>query len=573
MSFKVFFTGFLNKKTHPKKNFIIEQFYVDKYNFNKKINFEPVAFPLSSKEVKNNYKFLDNKKKIYKDNINSFFKKNFPERKDYWHSTLDYWLIYFLSSIHIKYQKLKKIKKKYPNIKLFKIDSKYIEDIYQTQDFIESADHSELLNIYIYQKIAESLNIKLIDSNFEGGSKFKILKNRNRRAKIDKKNFFIRKIKFSFIYLYCIIRKPYLLIDIYSSRYFKIKCLLSSFGNMFPISSESIFLNEKLSTNKKILNTHTIKINEADEFDLVVNNIINHCFPKILFTDFDLKNFYFLKKIKGIINSINITSQDHFRFVISIFNKKKIFTLQHGGLYNMQKKNLIEEFEKNNSIFLGWKKLFSFQAYFNYKFINKPLYEQNKKIILFTTVKSINMVRYESELVGFKSNNDFVQNSFSLYKNLNEGIRKNLTIRYPKHNYNWNLEELCRKKARNLGNQFKSPNFFNLDSPEVAITSSRIFVCDHISTPFFEALYSGVPIIIYDDLMNYEFKDNILKILLNLKKNNIIHDSPEECAAFINLHYNNINDWWNNIKTKKAINNLKKAIFAKDGKINISNFL
>ena len=572
MSRKVFFTGFLNTKTYPTNNFIIEQFYVDKYNFDKKINFTAINIPYNLKEFRENYKFINKKKKIYKNDINKFFKKNFPQKKKYLDSSIDYWLIHFLSSIHIKYKKLKEIKKKYPNIKVFKVDSKYLDDIYQTSDFVELVEYSESLNIFIYQKIAEVLNIRLINSNFKGSIRPKLLRHRNNLKKIQNKKDFIKKIKFAFIYLYCITIKPYLLIDIYANRKFKIKCLLSSFGKLLPISSDSIYLNEKFYSKNKLSNSEPICVNQVDEFDTITNNLINHCFPKILFSNFNLRKFTFLKKIKGIISSINLASQDHFRFAISTMKKKNIYSLQHGALYNIQKKNLMEDFEKKNSQFLGWNSSFSFQAYFNYKFSNRYEYEQNKKIIFFTSIKNINIVRYESETANFKTNNDLFNNYYNFYKNLNHKLKNNLTIRLPKHNYDWNLERAWKSKFKNLNIKCKKPNFFNLDSPEIAISSSKIFVCDQISTAFFEALYSGIPIIIYDDLKKYDFKSKILKLFLNLKKNHIIHDSPQDCAAFINSHYINIDKWWNDKKTKSAINTLKKNMFAKNYKFNISNF-
>ena len=49
MSFKVFFTGFLNKTMYPKNNFIIEQYFVDEHNFDKKINFKTIDLNINSK--------------------------------------------------------------------------------------------------------------------------------------------------------------------------------------------------------------------------------------------------------------------------------------------------------------------------------------------------------------------------------------------------------------------------------------------------------------------------------------------------------------------------------------------
>ena len=572
MSFKVFFTGFLNKKTYPKKNFLIEQFYIDKHNFDKKINFTKIDIPYSLIEFRKSYDFLNQKKFLYKNCIIKYLKIKFPKRKNFWDKTVDYWLIHFLSSIHIKYQKLKKIKKKYPDIRVFKLDPKKLHPINQTSDFIELIEYSDALNIYIYQKIAEVLNIKLIDCDFKGTGIPKLLKNRNHEKKIQQNKTILRKIKFMFINLYCILREPYLLVDVYASRKFKIKCFLKSYGKFLPVSFESIFNDTKMIIKKENLKYSTLRISEKDEFDRIINNLINQCFPKILYQNFDLKKLNFLKNIKGIFSSINLTSQDYFRFMISVLEKKKIFTLQHGGLYNMQKKNLIEDFEKKNSTFLGWDRSLSYRAFFDHKFLQKKTIIEKKNFILFTTIKNINIVRYESETTDFKTNNDLVKNNIVFYKNLNSQIRDLLIIRFPKHSYEWDLKGLWIKQLKNLKKKIKPPIFNNFDKAEIAISNSKIFICDHISTAFFEALYCGVPIVMFDNLKKYDFNVKTLKLLSELKKNNIIHDSPQKCATFINNNYNNIDNWWNDRKIQKSINNLKKFIFSKDNELNLLNF-
>ena len=80
MSFKVFFTGFLNKTMYPKNNFIIEQYFVDEHNFDKKINFKTIDLNINSKKLDENLKFLDLKKLLYKKKIKNFLKKNIKKK-------------------------------------------------------------------------------------------------------------------------------------------------------------------------------------------------------------------------------------------------------------------------------------------------------------------------------------------------------------------------------------------------------------------------------------------------------------------------------------------------------------
>ena len=228
----------------------------------------------------------------------------------------------------------------------------------------------------------------------------------------------------------------------------------------------------------------------------------------------------------------------------------------------MQKKNLIEDFEKKNSLFLGWNKPISYLAFFDSKLLQKKLDIDKKNIVLFTTIKNINIVRYESENAGFKTNKDFIKNNIIFYKNLKRELRNLLIIRFPKHNYEWDLKGLWVRQLKNCKNKIKPPIFDNFQKAEMAISNSKIFICDHISTPFFEALYLGVPIVIFDNFKKYDFNNKTLKLFSELKKNNVIHDSPQKCAAFININYDSIDNWWNHSKTQKSIYNLKKFIFS-----------
>ena len=128
------------------------------------------------------------------------------------------------------------------------------------------------------------------------------------------------------------------------------------------------------------------------------------------------------------------------------------------------------------------------------------------------------MVRYESENSDFKTNNDFVKNNIVFYKNLKSQIRNLLIIRFPKHNYGWDLKELWIKQLKNYKNKIKPPIFNNLEKEGVEIVNSKIFLCDHISTSFFQALYFGVPILVFDNLKKYDFNNKTLKLFAELKK-------------------------------------------------------
>jgi putative transferase (TIGR04331 family) len=163
------------------------------------------------------------------------------------------------------------------------------------------------------------------------------------------------------------------------------------------------------------------------------------------------------------------------------------------------------------------------------------------------------MTRFYSNFCPANYFNNDVNVNF--YNSLNNNIKKNFLLRlFP---YTFTSE---KKKFVHLLDESKFDSNNKLSSSK-RIQKLRIFVTDHISTPFFEAIFSNVPVIVYCDYKNYGFNKKFSSILASGQKNNIIHLNPKNAANFINNNYENILDWWNGNEVKRFRIRIKKYLF------------
>ena len=318
----------------------------------------------------------------------------------------------------------------------------------------------------------------------------------------------------------------------------------------------------RVKNNNKDIN---IKIKENDLFDKIINKFISDFFPKIFYSNDNLKNLYNLKKnIKSLSSSIALLSSDDFRILASFLGKNKVISYQHGAEYGHLKYNFIDKFEKTYSNFNSWKKKKSFNLFFEkIKSVNNNQsnsfidHHKKKKITFFSDISYNNVVRYEARNINFRSNLDSIRNAAIFRNSLKNSLKKNFIYRGTKHNFGWEYQKIFLKYSskKNL------VKFFNSNSSIEAMKSSRIIITDHISTPLYEAVQLNIPILIFCDINKYLFTNKIKKAFILLRKNNIIFDNHESCSKFLNNHHDDIENIWASKNVQDSLKNFKNICF------------
>jgi len=526
----------IDQKNLNPKNLIIEDLSYDNQNFIESYNYIKVNIKqfkdLILNEIQIHYKSI---------NINLIS------------SSVEFWLLHYISTIKIRYEKLIYLKNKYKNISLPRVQYNKIEFL-DTSDFINQVELEESINCIIFEKIGEILGIDFFPINNK-----KKCGTKKKKAGIF---FYIKKKLFRFILsnfklnvnfdVYTIKKK---ITKIYEFVNLKKIYLSSEVLKIESSKSYSNFFGNNLNNQKNNL--------EKNDLNYILLELLPFFLPKIFYINLDLLIKDLEKIEKNIISlnsSIAISSSDEFRFLAEMCKSKKknVITYQHGGLYTMQKYNLSDEFENKYTTFLDWKNKNSFNIFFKSFFYLKNInYESNKKILFFSAIKTINIVKYESELINFKSNKEKIVDSVNLYKNLKSTLKTIFEIRCQKHNYNWNYKRIF---LQNLGEPFYG-SFENQKNVQNVITTSRILIFDTISTIFFEALVAKIPFFLILKNDNFFFKNDIKKLINELITQKILFKNTKDCAHFINDNYNEIKDYWRSPGVNKVIEKLNNKFF------------
>ena len=161
--------------------------------------------------------------------------------------------------------------------------------------------------------------------------------------------------------------------------------------------------------------------------------------------------------------------------------------------------------------------------------------------------------------IGFRSqlltekDNPFLSKTYEIYKFLKPSLREIFYVKlFPKDR----MKVLQKEEWLNFtGNKVK---FIN-DKKD--LFSSKLVILDQISTAFFEMLKMDIPFLIQEDIKNVNFNKKYQKLFSDIKKIGLVFNNYYEMSRFINKNYNNIDDWWAEIKKNKSFIKFKKNIF------------
>lgn len=542
----------------PRKEYLsksIENLFLKKsvfdsifFNSEKKTNSSIYKYHTSNLYVKKNIKFLKKKKEIYLKQISRTLNTlhNIKCDKNYWRIILDSWLVHVISSIKIRLDELKSLKKFENRLSIIENNCDYFFG--NTGDLINKITVDDKFNQNFYSRIANHLKIKIIK---------KKPKNRIFLLEIKKNSLLIKLIR-KILFIYARLFSPTLLVD----SYFKnpVKIFFLSFGKIIILPSK--ILNSNLTNKINMSQRKKLGIKEYDEFDRVFNLFIKNFLPKsflenykIIRSDISQLSVYLNKAgtATGIIlsDTYKILAAELYK------NKKKYYGFQHGGYYGLQTLNLLEDIEKKNSTkYFYWnnKKGLGLNYLPVFKKISLKELNKNKKIVLYLSLQKKYNNRLEFQM-DYSDNLKNINQYFKLYDNLNHSLKEHFFVKTIPNPGWWNSSKFWTNKYDS------DIKIINNKSSKNTLIETKLLVTSQISTPFIEAMYTGIPIVVFAKLDEYSFKPNVKKLFLKLKKIGVIHDDPISCSKFINKNYSNLLSWWTQPYVQKEINKIRNLLF------------
>lgn len=239
-------------------------------------------------------------------------------------------------------------------------------------------------------------------------------------------------------------------------------------------------------------------------------------------------------------------------------NKPNILISQHGGNYSISNQYGLGHFDYEiSNKYYTWGNKYrkkeiisnSQQVYNKFKEYkkNKSLYQ--KKYLTFILGPNIqyDFQRYVYQNVDYnklyQARNDFVKN----FKKPDEIMFKKYHIlRYPQQDKDNLIKKKLNIKLDQITNDSK------------IIYKSKVLIFDYFSTMFFEIVNMNIPFIFIIDRKNFYLSKEGEKLILFLKKNNLLFDNGVKAAQYLNK-IEDYDLWWNNIN-KKDLNKIKNNV-------------
>jgi putative transferase (TIGR04331 family) len=467
-------------------------------------------------------------------------------KKDYWRIFLGPWLLHY---IHFYYDKV--LITDYirgENIEIKKSSSNYSVplDTYTFFSLLETDEYNIQGIKNIIKEPGEFSQTKYKIENNNNDSRFKMLKKSFRRIqKVFNENFLRNKVTYIF--------------DSHFKKKYLIYLLIKSKGLIQPIYfEEQVFFKEYYCKNirdslRQIILSNGNNIIESIDtsFSELILRQLHKDIPLIFIESYNEARELVLNTYPRSPRSLFTSTSTHYEDLQKLWMAEvkesqgvKLIGMQHGGVYGSGEYTWYENHEVNISdIYFtwGWEKakfkekiipLFP-QKLMSYK--NKENVALKDKILMVTTNQPRYLFRYP---IIPSHMTEYFQELKRFLTGFPDDYSNQLYLRlYPK-DFGWDLEGFLENKLQ----------AFNLDENKdfyKSLQESKLFICDHPSTTFLEALYLNKPTILFWNDKNHKINKESMPLFDKLKEVGVLHFKAEDALVRIkDLLSNDINSWW-----------------------------
>lgn len=465
--------------------------------------------------------------------LNNYHVTNQSEQ--YWDILLSPWLTRYIQIVYDKYMHIKLAQQKY-TLYSYTLSTQNYQYINTAHSFIRNIENNDEYNLQIYSQIISFLNIKHYDKDYKPKPlDYNIhMESSPWRKKAKKLSFLIhKKHKHSNSIM---VVNPYFKFDYWKNlKKLALKTQMRYYFNDFEYDIEIPITPDKLG-RKSIFSTE-----ERDQFINLLFATLEYNFPTIYLEGYKQFNARVNDLNIEIPNAIVTANSIHYNEIFKFFiaknkSKTKLFYLQHGGGYGIDKVALSEKIERRFA-----DKFFTYGWSDNKNTIpiSIPQYQfQQKKHNDNITLILTTMSRYPN---GFFYNGSST-NLLKLIKSTEKFLlhlnnRDNLTIREYPMEFGWNIKQRLLEKNKDI-------HFNNDINYYEQITHSKLNIYNHMHTGYLESMSMNIPTIIIIPMDTYSFRDMAQPFIELLIKNNILFTNPIDAATFINTNISTIDKWW-----------------------------
>lgn len=485
------------------------------------------------------------------DSLNNLHETNFSKR--YWRIIIGPWLMYYLSSTYDRYMHLKNALRLYPNCSTIVLSEKSFKTSYDTFEFICNL-REDSFNLQIYSKILRALGQNFPEKHLAEAAQ-------EHTPKLEKKSLLsgMKKIIFKMLSVIVTARAPIVILDSsYFSKSVVFQLILRTYGKVFPLLTRLpvIRINQyNLNLRKKI----PYKVNGLNEFESLLSNMLFFDMPLCYIEDFHViraqKQKYYPKDAKAIFSANSWYYNETFKAWSAELAERGTVLLgsQHGGNYgslaNMPSENhelaILDYFYS-----WGWER-FDCKAKVKAMPASKLMKRKvigannNRKGLLLA------LTEYERYLNIFpdlpKRCLTYTSRQLCFVNCLQPKLRQELRVRPHTIDCGWNIAKRLKDSVDEILIETREKSFIE------SLENCKLYICDHLSTTFIEALSVNKPTILFWDFDETLLRTESIPYYELLKKNGILFNSPEGAASAVNIIYEDIESWWRTPERQEAV--------------------
>ena len=485
--------------------------------------------------------------------LNTLHKKNYNVR--YWRILIGPWLQLYITAVYDRYERINGILTRYPDINTILLSDECFIVPNNTEEFnLRFSD--DVYNLQIYSKI-----FNFIGNNFpkkimlQEDSKY-LSKKIPRSCK---KMIFRSLLNFHRFFIKNINKSPIVISNTYFPKFFEIKLISIYFGKYFSTSNLDIKYNDFQKND--FIRQSLSKINFGDdEFSKCLSSMLFSDMPKCFLEGYDtlieIGKEKYPKSAKAIFSANSWWYDEVFKLWSAdcAENGSLLMGTPHGGDSSLineasfkHEENIVDNYynwycneEKNKQSYttLPATKLMG---------LNPKDIQETSNEILWVTTTTPRYISFGFPILYPEYFEEYLIWHIKFTKKLSDTVMSNFTIRAHSVDHGWNIVSRIKNQKPNINIQSLDIQFRD------ALNNSKLYVCDHQSTTYLEALSINKPTILFWSRDAYRTEKEYEKYFNLLRKVGILYDNPESAAEAINLIYADVDSWWKKPERQKVV--------------------
>jgi len=289
--------------------------------------------------------------------------------------------------------------------------------------------------------------------------------------------------------------------------------------------------------------------NSKNQFEKLLDRLICELMPYSYLENFkkfrDIIKQYYPPFPSVIFTANAYQADDGFKIWAAghVINKVPLVIGQHGGHYGIGLLNQTEDHQiRIADVFTTWgwtdKSKDNVIPMPAMKLPFRPLkYDTNGDILLVTASYPRYFYCHFSVAVAGQFL-DYLDEQIRFYKSLDDILKKMIKIRTDVDVFGWKIHDRLKEAGLGESLDISDEKLFS------RLKKCRMCVSTYNATVFLETLAANIPTIVFFNPNKYEIREEAAEAMNLLRAVNILHDTPESAAIFLNSLNNNIDCWW-----------------------------